>query len=70
MSTVPVCDCVSAVQHLVCEAAEASWAERRLSLCPCPASQRVPPAAAGVGHSLQMSPEEGVGRGGKEELPG
>lgn len=63
MSTAPVCDCVNAVQHLVCRAAEASWAERRLSLCPCPASLHVPPAA-GVGHSLQMSPEEGgVGSG-------
>ncbi len=72
VSTAPVCDCVSAVQHLVCGAAEASWEERRLSLCPCPASLNVPPPA-GVGHSLQMSPEEGVRRGAlgrKEELPG
>lgn len=68
-----LCDCVSSVQHLVCGVAEASWAERRLSLCPCPAFLHVPPAA-GVGHSLQMSPVEVGGRSGawgrKEELPG
>lgn len=60
-------------QHLVCGAAEASWVERRLSLCPCPASLRGLPAA-GVDCLLQMNPLEGgvrSGVGGREEkLPG
>lgn len=64
---------VSSVQHLVCGVAEASWVERRLSLCPCPASSWGL-SAAGVDCSLQMNPLEGgvrSGVGGREEkLPG